>query len=92
MKWHLFKPILCVGLLILPAAETYAAAQATTHHVQHARARRRGSASRRIGTGAIGGAAIGGIAGRGMRGAMIGGGIGAGAGALHNRRQRRRGR
>jgi Glycine zipper len=51
-----------------------------------------GSASRRIGTGAVGGAAIGGIASHSLGGAVIGGAIGAGAGALYNHHERSKGR
>jgi hypothetical protein len=85
MYKRLLTAILSMGLLLGPVAPIHARRY---HHSY----RRRGSASRRIGTGAAGGAAIGAIAGRGVRGAAIGGIIGAGAGSVYNSRQRRRGR
>jgi phage-related minor tail protein len=91
MKQHLLAAILSTGLLLGPAATaqpttgnrlTVARYRPRHHH------RRRGSAARSVGVGALGGAAVGGLVGRG-RGALIGGGVGAGAGALHHRSRRR---
>ena len=106
MKLHVLKGVLPIGLLVGLAVPTDAIAQAPATNTtqaptkkarrvkkaQPARTTRRGSASRRIGTGAAIGTGVGALAGRSFRGAAIGGAVGAGAGAIHNRRQRRRGR
>jgi uncharacterized membrane protein len=85
VKKRLLAVILSAGLLVGTAIP----AQTVTQRHSNARYRsRRGSAGRRIGTGALGGAAIGGLLGRG-RGALIGGAIGAGAGGIHHRRRNR---
>lgn len=80
MRKRLLAGILSTGLLVGPVAG--ATQPATRHHVSARRGR-----GRRIGTHALGGAAIGGLVG-GRRGVLIGGGLGAGAGALRHRRRR----
>ena len=79
MRKRLLAGILSAGLLVGPVA---AAQPATRHHSSARRGR-----GRRIGTHALGGAAVGGLVG-GRRGVVIGGGLGAGAGALRHRRRR----
>jgi hypothetical protein len=95
VEQHLLVAILSTGLLLGPAATVQAAtgnpskvARSRPHHHRH---RRRGSAARSTGVGALGGAGVGALVGGG-RGALIGGGVGAGVGALHHRRRRHRGR
>jgi outer membrane lipoprotein SlyB len=107
MKKRLLTGILSTGLLLGPAVPIYAQTTAhTTTHTTNTTAHttnknkwyhpvygmKHGSASRRIGTGAVGGAAIGGIASHSLGGAVIGGAIGAGAGALYNKHERSKGR
>lgn len=84
MKQRLLAGILTSGLLVGSVA---IAQPATQHHSDPQR--RRGSARRSVGTGALGGAAVGGLLG-GRRGVLMGGAMGAGAGALHHRSRRRR--
>jgi hypothetical protein len=82
MKKGLLAAILSAGLLLGTATP----AQSVTQ--RHSRNGRRGSAARRIGTGAVGGAAVGGLVGGG-RGALIGGAAGASVGGIHHRRRNR---
>lgn len=102
MKKHLLANLLSAGLLLSTVATAVPAtqhhSQATQHHPQVTQhhpqqhttvARRRGSASRSVGTGALGGAAVGGLIG-GRRGVLMGGGMGAGVGAMRHRRRRTR--
>jgi hypothetical protein len=87
MGKRLLAAVLSAGLLVGPLAT----AQSTQPHSTNVRSdphrRRRGSASRSIGMGALGGAAVGGLVG-GRRGVLLGGGMGAGVGAFRHRRRR----
>jgi outer membrane lipoprotein SlyB len=90
MRKRLLATILSAGLLLGTAAPAQSARQRQSVNARSQRHHRRGrgSAARRIGTGALGGAAIGGLMGGG-RGALIGGAVGAGAGGIHHRRRNR---
>lgn len=89
MKQRLLAGILTSGLLVGSVAIAQPAAQHHSTAVRSDPQRRRGSARRSVGTGALGGAAVGGLLG-GRRGVLMGGAMGAGAGALHHRSRRRR--